>query len=350
LKQKIQENSKLIEMKLQEKKIKIEKEKKIRQELQILSELKEKKETLIKKNEKMKNTIELVKIKIKTEESSYSELKSKYEQYFNSAQNSFMKDQEKYIEIETKTKTSLIHKLNKEKKIKCKEIMEIFPLSIKGNNLCILNDSIQIPLSFQKLELNQPLNHALHYLSLILSLFYHYLNIESNHKIHFNYTNPSIELNSKMYPLYFESGTINEKDFRFGLQLFNEMVLNVCHHQGIIVLEENKNNFQINFLTLFHYENIGSSGPFVYYTISNSNEILKNAKDNYFISKDSIKFIQIVEKEKTDSVTQQPKGKIEIQIENLGFFIDSFNDHFNSLDDNVESQDQIEIKEITDYF
>jgi hypothetical protein len=303
-------------MKLQEKKMKIEKEKKLRQEFQILSELKEEKETLIQKNEKLKKSIELVKNKIKTEESSYSELKSKYEQYFNSAQNSFMKDQEKYIDIETKTKNSLIHKLNKEKKIKCKEIIEIFPLFIKGNYLCILNDSIQIPLTFQKLELNQSLNHALHYLSMILSLFYHYLNIESKHKIHFNYTNPSIELDSKMFPLYFESGNNNEKEFRFGLQLFNEMILIVCHHQGIVVLDENKNNFQINFLSLYHYENIGSSGPFVYYTISNSNEILKNAKDNYYISKDSIKFIRIVEKEKTDSVAQQPKGKIEIEIEN----------------------------------
>ena len=232
----------------------------------------------------------------------------------------------------------------------------------------------------------------MYYLSLILNLFSFYLNIEIPFKIYFDKTKPFILFKNKSNSLFLNEDSIKSssstisitsktttssssssssnnnndeiKNFKFSLNLFNENILSICHSQGISILEENKKNFQINFLTLYHFENLGIvSGPFIYYN-SNSN-LIENLQNNYYISSNSnskensiIKFIQIEEKEKINSnQNKNPKGYfIDLDENHFGKNsiykkeIEKSNDRFNNNDNDVDVDEIEEIEEIEQYF
>eukprot|EP01080_Neovahlkampfia_damariscottae_P001111 gene1111-10625_t len=338
LKGKIESNSTKLLQKIQLKKEKIEKEKKKRQNESLMIELKEKKKIFEQNNEKLKKQVDNLKKNIKLEDERIKEYEFIYQEYYNSKHVQFLKKEEKNLGVYSNTKKVIMNELNKKKKLKIKEIMELFPIYKKGNCLCIFSDSIKIPLNFGKLEFDQHLNYSLYYLSLILNLFSFYLNIQIPFEIFFEGTKPFIVYNQKPYSLYLKEEYFQNKEeiesFRISLNLFNDNVLALCHAQGIVVLESNIQNFQINFLSLYHYEHLGATGPFVYYSRT---KFVENPQDNYFISKDSIKFIQIEEKEKVNLThSKNPKG----------YYLHMDEDYFGEKRKNeIDDEDIQEIKE-----
>ena len=60
------------------------------------------------------------------------------------------------------------------------------------------------------------------------------------------------------------SSSNSREGFVRAVELLNDNVIAICHGQGIMVSEINSRNLMHNLLTLYHYENIGCVGPFLY--------------------------------------------------------------------------------------